>query len=237
MDGRTRIVERAAVPGLSLVTKQAFKTKSHFAAGAGRRLRWGVGAAALMSCAHHQRVHPGRRPARRGAPQGRSPHGRHARIPTPITTSPRRPGTASSGTVGRSGSPVSAAGSASTRFILQGAERVQPLIGYSRTRNVVLDAVELWVDDAYAARTYPRSPRGIDVPIAGEYRITSTASPAQSDIPQHVLTAAARVYAYLYHHAPARQTDEFAAGVPPNLAGAVLKSGAAQLLTQYRRVA
>ena len=114
-------------------------------------------------------------------------------------------------------------------------------VDYRRTPGLTVDAVAKWDSDtdAYAAAAstdWSSSPRGICLQH-GEWRVTWSATPDAAVIPEGVLTATRRVYAYLYHHAPARQADEFGGGNPPNLANAIRNSGAGSLLRPYMRVA
>ena len=122
---------------------------------------------------------------------------------------------------------------------LSGPCTVPVVPSHARTRAGVIGAVERWSEsgEAYAAHEYSVLPYGIVLGLEGDWRVTATVSPVLSDIPQNVLFAAGRVYAYLYHHAPARLGQDFGGAPPPSLAGAMLKSGAAQLLAEYRRQA
>ena len=116
-------------------------------------------------------------------------------------------------------------------------ETVPMIARYGRTEAAItLTSVEAWSAGAWVSAPYVEQPDGLALQ-AGDYRITAAVEPTLADVPDSVTVAAGRVYAYMYHHAPARQADEFGGGAPPNLSGVVLKSGAAQLLTRWRRVA
>ena len=122
---------------------------------------------------------------------------------------------------------------------LDGPAIVPVIPSHARTRGVAIGAVERWSAsaEAYTEHGYQVLPYGLVLPFEGDWRITATVSPALDSIPQNVLFASSRIYAYLYHHAPARLGQDFGGAPPPSLGGAMIKSGAAQLLAEYRRQA
>ena len=99
----------------------------------------------------------------------------------------------------------------------------------------MIDAVELWDDEAeaFAPSTYIRRPLGlIRVPCAGTFRIVASVLPPEN-FPVVVANAVGLVYAYREEYRPRRATD-LSDGAAPSVAGAILRSGAAEALRFYR---
>ena len=112
-----------------------------------------------------------------------------------------------------------------------------PAVGaMPRSAGVTVDAVELWDDEAeaFAPSTYIRRPLGlIRVPRAGTYRIVASVLPA-ANFPAAVANAVALVFAYREEYRPRHSASELSDGAAPSVAGAILRSGAAEALRFYR---
>ena len=111
-----------------------------------------------------------------------------------------------------------------------------PAVGaLPRSTGATVSAVELWDDEseAFAPSTYIRRPLGlILVPRAGTFRITASVLPA-ANFPDAIANAVGLVYAYREEYRP-RSASELSDGAAPSVAGAVLRSGAAEALRFYR---
>ena len=111
-----------------------------------------------------------------------------------------------------------------------------PAVGaLPRSTGAMIDAVELWDDEseAFASSTYIRRPLGlILVPRAGTFRIVASVLPA-ANFPDAIANAVGLVYAYREEYRP-RSASELSDGAAPSVAGAVLRSGAAEALRFYR---
>ena len=109
--------------------------------------------------------------------------------------------------------------------------------------------VEIWEADAWQAVTLPPSPLGGYVlPRVGPYRFTGTAGDDDADVPADLAEAFRRLAEYMaaaadLEHAGARTVSETVPDVytgtiersPAWMAQALINSGAADLLRQYRR--
>lgn len=109
--------------------------------------------------------------------------------------------------------------------------------------------VEIWEADAWTAVTLPPSPLGGYVlPGEGPYRFTGTAGDDDADVPADLAEAVRRLAEYMaaaadLEHAGARTVSEAVPDVysstversPAWMAQALINSGAADLLRQYRR--
>lgn len=129
-------------------------------------------------------------------------------------------------------------------WIVEGCgEWVPPL------KPATISTVEIWEADAWTAVTLPPSPLGGYVlPGEGPYRFTGTAGDDDAGVPADLAEAARRLSEYMaavpdLEHAGARTVSETVPDVatlsiersPAWMAQALINSGAADLLRQYRR--
>ena len=129
-------------------------------------------------------------------------------------------------------------------WIVEGCgEWVPPL------KPATIATVEIWEADAWQAVTLPPSPLGGYVlPGCGPYRFTGTAGDDDADVPADLAEAFRRLAEYMaaavdLEHAGARTVSETVPDVytgtiersPAWMAQALINSGAADLLRQYRR--
>ena len=107
-----------------------------------------------------------------------------------------------------------------------------PIVGaLPKSTGVTITSVEKWSDasEDFETSDYIRRPFGVIlVPAGGAYRIVASVLPPPGSAP--VDEAIARCFSYLESYKPRRNTSELADGAPPSIAGAILRSGAAELL-------
>ena len=112
-----------------------------------------------------------------------------------------------------------------------------PAVGaLPRSTGVTVTAVEIWDDDseAFAPSTYIRRPLGlILVPRAGTFRITASVLPA-ANFPAAIGNAVALTFSYREEYRPRHSASDLSDGAAPSVAGAILRSGAAEALRFYR---
>ena len=111
-----------------------------------------------------------------------------------------------------------------------------PAVGaLPRSTGVTVSAVELWDDEseAFTPSTYIRRPLGlILVPRAGTFRITASVLPA-ANFPDAIANAVA-LTRIREEYRPRHSASELSDGAAPSVAGAILRSGAAEALRFYR---
>ena len=96
--------------------------------------------------------------------------------------------------------------------------------------------MELWDDEAeaFTPTTYILRPLGlIRVPRAGTFRIIASVLPS-ANFPAAIANAVALTYSYREEYRPRHSASELSDGAAPSVAGAVLRSGAAEALRFYR---
>ena len=101
---------------------------------------------------------------------------------------------------------------------------------------MTVTAVEIWDDDseAFAPSTYIRRPLGlILVPRAGTFRITASVLPS-ANFPAAIGNAVALTFSYREEYRPRHSASDLSDGAAPSVAGAILRSGAAEALRFYR---
>lgn len=122
---------------------------------------------------------------------------------------------------------------------LDGAGEIPIFPGFADSSGVlVVVSFKKWSDDAesFVSADYTLRPAGrIAVADRGYFEITSSAL-APVEVPGAAVEAAARVYSYQSQFRPGISTiSEGGAITPPRLAGAILKSGAAELCRDLKR--
>ena len=119
---------------------------------------------------------------------------------------------------------------------VDGPGSVPAIPQFPRSTPVNITSVMRW-DDAAAAfvtSTYIRRPLGaIRVTAAGTYRLLASATP-NPNYPTIVDEATARLFSYRESFKPRKNTGELADGAPPSIAGAMMRSGAAEILRHIR---
>ena len=112
-----------------------------------------------------------------------------------------------------------------------------PAVGaLPRSTGVTVTAVEIWDDDAeaFTPSTYIRRPLGlIRVAASGTFRITASVLPAVN-VPDAITNAVALTFSYREEYRPRHSASDLSDGAAPSVAGAVLRSGAAEALRFYR---
>ena len=112
-----------------------------------------------------------------------------------------------------------------------------PVVGaMPKSTGVTVTSVEKWSDEAedFEASDYIRRPLGrILVPAGGTYRIVASVLPA-ARYPTVIAEATARLFSYLEAYKPRRNTSDLSDGAAPSVAGAMLRSGAAEALRHVR---
>ena len=112
-----------------------------------------------------------------------------------------------------------------------------PAVGaMPRSTGVTVDAVELWDDEAeaFTPTTYILRPLGlIRVPRAGTFRIIASVLPS-ANFPAAIANAVALTYSYREEYRPRHSASDLSDGAAPSVAGAILRSGAAEALRFYR---
>ena len=112
-----------------------------------------------------------------------------------------------------------------------------PAVGaLPKSTGVTVTSVEKWSDEAedFEASEYIRRPLGrILVPAGGTYRIVASVLPTAT-YPTVIDEAVARLFSYREAYKPRRATGELADGNAPSIAGAMLRSGAAEALRHVR---
>ena len=105
-----------------------------------------------------------------------------------------------------------------------------------RTAPVNVTHVLRWSDEAGAFQTasYQARPLGVIRVERGVYQIVVSATPSLS-YPISVREAVARLFSFRESFKPRRDTIELADGTTPTVAGAVMKSGAAEVVRHIRR--
>ena len=107
---------------------------------------------------------------------------------------------------------------------------------FPRSAPVLVTAVALWNDAAaaYVTAEYVARPLGaIRVASAGTYRILASATP-NPNYPTVIDEAVARLFSYREAFKSRRNTSDISDGNAPSIAGAVLRSGAAECLRFVR---
>ena len=112
-----------------------------------------------------------------------------------------------------------------------------PAVGaLPKSTGVTVTAAEQWSDEAeaFTVSTYIRRPLGrILVPAGGTYRIAASVIPP-ARYPTVIAEATARLFAYREAYKPRRNTSDLSDGNAPSIAGAMLRSGAAECLRFVR---
>ena len=110
---------------------------------------------------------------------------------------------------------------------------------FPMTAPVIVTAALRWDDAAAAfqASDFLVRPVGmVRLPAAGTYSITASATPS-SNYPPAVHEAVARLFAFREIHRPHRSDGAMTdSGLPPTQAGAMLRSGAAEILRHVPRM-
>ena len=124
---------------------------------------------------------------------------------------------------------------ATAELALATGDRVPLMPVYPRTPGPTLGDVERWSAGAWtdAGDVDRLDPWHWLAPSAGAYRVTATWSATADDPPDHVRQAIDRVVAYLYELRGAAVAEQ---EVPVSHAGALVRSGAAELLMGEHRV-
>ena len=110
---------------------------------------------------------------------------------------------------------------------------------FPRSAPVLVTAVALWSDSAgaYVTAEYVARPLGaIRVADAGTYRILASATPNPNH-PSVIDEATARLYSYRQSYKSRRDTSDLSDGAAPSIAGAMMRSGAAECLRHIRKPA
>ena len=112
-----------------------------------------------------------------------------------------------------------------------------PIVGaLPKSTGVTIASVEQWSDAAedFDASEYLRRPLGrIRVPCAGTYRIVASVLPTAT-YPTVIAEAVARLFSYREAFKSRRNTSDISDGAAPSIAGALLRSGAAECLRFVR---
>ena len=119
---------------------------------------------------------------------------------------------------------------------VDGPGSVPAIPQFPRSTPVNVTAVARWSDSAGAFVTseYVARPLGrIRVAAAGTYRLLASATP-NPNYPTVIDEAIARLFSYHEAYKPRRNTSDLSDGNAPSIAGAVLRSGAAELLRFVR---
>ena len=107
---------------------------------------------------------------------------------------------------------------------------------FPRSVPVLVTAVARWDDApaAYVTAEYVVRPLGaIRVADAGTYRILASATP-NPNYPTVIDEAVARLFSYREVYKPRRNTSDLSDGNAPSITGAMMRSGAAELLRHVR---
>ena len=97
-----------------------------------------------------------------------------------------------------------------------------------RTTGGVVSSVKLWRDGAYVDAGHTvAAPTTVRVPETGIYQIVSTVTIADAAVEPHIIEGAARLFAFLWQLRPG---DVQSSGMQQSIAGALIKSGAAEVL-------
>ena len=119
---------------------------------------------------------------------------------------------------------------------VDGTGDVPAIPQFPRSAPVLVQAVAQWSDEAaaYVTAEYVARPLGaIRVADAGTYRILASATP-NPNYPTVIDEAVARLFSYLEAYKPRKNTSDISDGNAPSIAGAVLRSGAAECLRFVR---
>ena len=112
-----------------------------------------------------------------------------------------------------------------------------PIVGaLPKSTGVTVTSVEKWSDEAedFEASDYLRRPLGrIRVPCAGTYRIVASVLPTAT-YPTVIAEATARLFSYREAFKSRRNTSDISDGAAPSIAGALIRSGAAECLRFVR---
>ena len=107
---------------------------------------------------------------------------------------------------------------------------------FPRSVPVLVTAVAQWDDAAaaYVTAEYVVRPLGaIRVAAAGSFRILASATP-NPNYPTVIDEAVARLFSYREVYKPRRNTSDLSDGNAPSITGAMMRSGAAELLRHVR---
>ena len=97
-----------------------------------------------------------------------------------------------------------------------------------RTTGGEVSSFKVWRDGAYTAATHTAAtPSTVRVPETGIYQMVATVTLADADVEPHYIEAAARLFAFLWQLRPG---DVQSSGMQQSIAGAFIKSGAAEVL-------
>lgn len=125
---------------------------------------------------------------------------------------------------------------ATAEIALATGDRVPLLPRYPQTPDPTLGAIQRWTDGAWtdAGDVDRLDPWHWIAPSTDAYRVTATWSAPEGDPPHHVRQAIDRIVGYLHEmRGSAATTDD----VPVSHAGALIRSGAGELLMAEHRVA
>ena len=120
---------------------------------------------------------------------------------------------------------------------VDGPGSVPAIPQFPRSTPVNVTAVARWSDSAAAFVTseYVARPLGaIRVTAAGTYRLLASATP-NPNYPTVISEAVARLFSYRESFKPRKNTGELADGNAPSIAGAMMRSGAAECLRFIRQ--
>ena len=97
-----------------------------------------------------------------------------------------------------------------------------------RTAGGAVSSVRLWRDGGYADAGHTAvTPTTVRVPGTGIYEIVSTVTIADADVEPHCIEGAARLFAFMWQLRPG---DVQSSGMQQSIAGAMIKSGAIEVL-------
>ena len=129
--------------------------------------------------------------------------------------------------------------SCTTVVDLDGPGDVPAVAQFPLTAPVNVTNVQRWSDDAAAFQTEPYIVRPLGVlrlPAAGTYQIMASATLA-TNYPHAIQEAVARLFAFREIHRPQRGDGSLSeSGLPATQAGAMLRSGAAEIIRHVPRM-
>lgn len=97
-----------------------------------------------------------------------------------------------------------------------------------RTTGGAVSSVMLWRAGSYTDAVHTAAtPTTVQVPETGIYQIVSTVTITDDEVEPHVLEAAARLFAFMWQLRPG---DVESSGMQQSIAGAMIKSGATEVL-------
>ena len=119
---------------------------------------------------------------------------------------------------------------------VDGPGDVPPIPQFPHSAPVLVTAVARWDDAAaaYVTAEYVMRPLGaIRVSAGGSYRVLASSTP-NPNYPTVIDEAVARLFSYREAYKPRRQTGELADGNAPSITGAMMRSGAAEVVRHIR---